>query len=323
MSTDATHVRLGRCALLTSRLWLGTAALAGQDDADAVRLLDHARSRGVNCLDTADDDSASTSAQVAEESVGRWLAGDTGRREETVLSVTVGVPPGGQVGGGGLSARQIIASCEGSLRRLGVDHVDVLHLPRVDRVEPWDEVWQAVDALVAAGKVCYVGSSGFPGWHIVAAQEHAVRRHRLGLVSHQCRYDLTSRHPELEVLPAAQAYGLGVFARPTRLGGLLGGDGPGAAAARASGQPTALRSAVEAYEVFCRDLGEHPAEVALAWVLSRPGVAGAVVGARTPGRLDSALRACGVALGATELTALDGIFPGVAAAGAAPEAWLR
>ncbi|WP_434739549.1 aldo/keto reductase [Micromonospora sp. SH-82] len=321
MSTDATHVRLGRCALLTSRLWLGTAALAGQDDADAARLLDHARARGVNCLDTAAD-CAPDRVQVAEESVGRWLAGDAGRREETVLSVTVDVPPGGQVGGGDLSARQIIASCEGSLRRLGVDHVDVLHLPREDRVAPWDEIWQAVDALVAAGKVCYVGSSGFPGWHIVAAQEHAVRRHRLGLVSHQCRYDLTSRHPELEVLPAAQAYGLGVFVRPTRLGGLLDG-GPGSTAGRASGQPTALRSAVEAYEAFCGDLGEDPADVALAWVLSRPGVTGAVVGARTSGRLDSALGACGIALGATELSALDEIFPGVASAGAAPEAWLR
>lgn len=317
-ATGVHHVRLGRTALLTSRLWLNMAKLGGRvADGDALRLMDQARERGINCVVAADPDGHAGSGGHTETRVGRWLAQGGGRRDDTVLVTGVG---GERAGHRGWSARHLVAACEDALRRLGVTHVDLYQLHHVDRAVPWDEVWQAVEALVSSGKIRYVGASDIAGWQVVTAQENATRRHSLGLVSHQCRYNLAVRHAELEVLPVAQAYGLGVLARSPLHGGLLGGD---PAQPAAGPVPPALCRAIGRYTQFCRDLGAHPAEVGLGWVLSRPGVTGAVIGPRTPEQLDSALRASGMVLGQPESSALDEIFPAVASGGAAPEAWLQ
>lgn len=332
MTASVEQARVGRSALRTSRLWLGTVNFSGRvPDEDALHLLDYARERGINAVDVADIYGWRIYKGHTEELVGRWLARGGGRREDTVVATKVGGPMTDRPNDGGLSARHVVAACEASLRRLGVDHIDIYQMHEVDRAAPWDEVWQAMDLLVAAGKVRYVGSSNFAGWHIAAAQENAARRHSLGMVSHQCLYNLLARHTELEVLPAAQAYGLGVFAWSPLHGGLLGGAlaklAAGTAVKSAQGRAQALlpavRPSVEEYERLCRDSGADPAEVGLSWVLSRPGVTGAVIGPRLPDHVDSALRAAATPLGEDQAAALDDIFPAPASGGPAPETWLR
>ncbi|MER7166826.1 aldo/keto reductase [Micromonospora sp. NPDC000207] len=321
------RVRVGRSALHTSRLWLGTVNFSGRvTDDDALRLMDHALERGVNCIDTADIYGWRLYKGHTEELVGRWFAQGGGRREETVLATKVGSEMSERVNDGGLSARHIVAACENSLRRLGVDHIDIYQTHHIDRAAPWDEVWQAAEHLVGSGKVGYVGSSNLAGWHIAAAQESAARRNLLGMISHQCLYNLAVRHPELDVLPAAQAYGVGVFAWSPLHGGLLSGVleklAAGTAVKSAQGRAQvllpAVRPLVEAYEDYCRRLGADPAEVGLAWVLSRPGILGAVIGPRTPEQLDSALRAAELTLGEEELRELEAIFPAPAVDGPVP-----
>jgi NDP-hexose 2,3-enoyl reductase len=327
VATDQVHqARLGRTALRTGQLWLGTVNFSGRiTDEDAFGLLDHALEHGVNCVDTADQYGWRVYKGHTEELVGRWLA-KTARRDEVMVATKVGSDMSSAANDRGLSARHIVRACEASLRRLGVDHIDIYQMHQIDRDAPWDEVWQAMDLLVASGKVGYVGSSNFAGWHIAAAQESARQRHSLGLVSHQCLYNLAVRYAELEVLPAAQAYGLGVFAWSPLHGGLLSGAlaklAAGTAVKSAQGRAQVLlpsmRPAIEAYE----ELTAHPAEVGLAWVLSRPGITGAVIGPRTIEQFDSALHATRLSLGEAELAALDAIFPPPAAGGPAPEAWL-
>ena len=148
----------------------------------------------------------------------------------------------------------------------------------VDRDTPWDEIWQAMDVLVQQGKVLYVGSSNFAGWHIVQANEAAARRHSLGLVSEQSLYNLNARTIELEVLPACEHYGVGMIPWSPLGGGLLGGVLADRAAGGRRGQRRACRTRIEAmrpqleqWEKFCAELGHAPADVALAWLLHQPG----------------------------------------------------
>ncbi|MFF7652565.1 aldo/keto reductase [Streptomyces sp. NPDC007983] len=319
------YTRLGRSATLVSRLWLGTVNFSGRvEDADALRLMDQALDRGVNCVDTADIYGWRLYKGHTEELVGQWLRKSGARRDDVVLATKVGEPMSERVNDTGLSARHIISACEQSLRRLGVEHIDLYQMHRMDEAARWEEIWQAMDRLVADGKVRYVGSSNFAGWHIAAAQENAAARRSLGLVSEQCLYNLADRHIERDVLPAARAYGVGVFAWSPLHGGLLSGAlrklAAGTAVKSAQGRAQTLlpgmRPVIEAYERFCDRIGEHPAEVGLAWVLSRPGISGAVIGPRTTEQLDSALRALDLVLGDAELAELDALF--TSAVGQAP-----
>jgi NDP-hexose 2,3-enoyl reductase len=330
VSADVPYVRVGRSALVTSSLWLGTVNFSGRvDDDDALALLDHARDRGVNCVDTADIYGWRLYKGHTEELLGRWLAQGGGRREDTVVATKVGSPMGDGVLERGLSARHVVAGCEASLRRLGVDHVDLLQMHEYDPTAPWDEVWQAMETLVASGKVRYVGSSNFAGWQIAAGEEAARRRQGVGTISHQCLYNLARRDVELEVLPAAEAYGVGVFAWSPLHGGLLSGAldklRRGVAVKSAQGRAQellpAVRPSLESFEATCREHGLDPAEAALAWLLDRPGVTGAVIGPRTPEQLDSALRAASTTLDASLVAALETIFPPPAPV-AAPWAWM-
>ncbi|MEU9124687.1 aldo/keto reductase [Streptomyces sp. NPDC048506] len=323
-----THTRLGRSATLVSRLWLGTVNFSGRvEDADALRLMDEALDRGINCVDTANIYGWRLYRGHTEELVGRWLATHRSRRDDVVLATKVGEEMSERVNDSGLSARHIISACEQSLRRLDVEHIDLYQMHRMDHSARWEEIWQAMDRLVADGKVRYVGSSNFAGWNIAAAQENAAGRRSLGLVSEQCLYNLADRHVEREVLPAARAYGLGVFAWSPLHGGLLSGAlrklAAGTAVKSAQGRAQTLlpgmRPVIEAYERFCDRIGEHPAEVGLAWVLSRPGISGAVIGPRTAEQLDSAVRALDLVLGDAELAELDALFT-AAGGGRAPDA---
>jgi aryl-alcohol dehydrogenase-like predicted oxidoreductase len=181
-----------------------------------------------------------------------------------------------------------------------------------------------MDLLVQQGKVLYVGSSNFAGWHIVKANEAARRRNSLGLVSEQSLYNLAERSIELEVLPACRDYGVGVIPWSPLLGGLLGGALRKAREGRSVGEQQRKRleehrPQVEEYEAFCDELGERPSDVALAWLLHQPGVTAPITGPRTMEQFEQSLRALEVELDDKALSRLDQIWPGPG--GPAPEAY--
>ncbi|NYH77273.1 NDP-hexose 2,3-enoyl reductase [Actinopolyspora biskrensis] len=323
--------RFGRTALTVSRVGLGTVNFGGRvDESEAHRLLDRARDNGVNLVDTANMYGWRVHKGHTEETIGRWLKQGGGRRESTVLATKVGNPMGDSPNEGGLSARHIIAECEQSLRRLGTEWIDLYQMHHIDRTACWDEVWQAMEALVLQGKVRYVGSSNFAGWHLARAQATAARRNTLGVVSEQCLYNLLSRQVESEVLPAAEELGMAVLPWSPLHSGVLGGvlrkQRDGAAVKGVQGRAAVAlqqhRSTLKAYEDFCERQGKDPADVGLAWVLSRPSVTSAIVGPRTVEQLDGVLRACRMRLAQDELNRLDELFPPPGGGRPAPEAWL-
>jgi aryl-alcohol dehydrogenase-like predicted oxidoreductase len=215
-----------------------------------------------------------------------------------------------------LSARNIRLACEGSLRRLQTDYLDVYQMHHVDRGTPWDEIWEAMETLRTQGKILYVGSSNFAGWHLAAAQEAARARHFFGLVSEQSFYNLANRAIELEVLPAAKHYGLGVIPWSPLYGGLLGGvlrkesEGVRRTQGRAKEFLDGHREQIQAYEDLCGEMSTEPATVALAWLLAQDGVTGPIIGPRTIEQLDHALEALELTLDDKTLAQLDEIWPG-------------
>jgi aryl-alcohol dehydrogenase-like predicted oxidoreductase len=213
-----------------------------------------------------------------------------------------------------LSARNIVRACEASLRRMRTDWIDLYQFHHVDLRTPWDEIWQACETLVAQGKVLYVGSSNHAAWQIVAANEAARRRNFQGLVSEQSHYNLLTRHVELEVLPAAQHYGVGIIPWSPLAGGVLAGVLDGSTGERRTEDRRKHvekhRPALEKYEAFCREIGQAPADVGLAWLLHQPAVTAPIVGPRTMDQLTGSLAALDVRLDDDQLARLDEIFPG-------------
>ncbi|WP_461006149.1 aldo/keto reductase [Streptomyces capparidis] len=322
------YTNLGRTGLSVSRVVLGTMNFGPvTEQADSHTIMDAALDAGVNFFDTANVYGWENKG-LTEEIIGAWFAKGGGRREKTVLATKVYGPMGDWPNERGLSALHIRRAAEESLRRLGTDHIDLYQFHHIERSTPWEEIWQAVDVLVQQGKVLYAGSSNFAGWHIARANEAAARRGSLGLVSEQCLYNLAERRAEMEVIPAAETYGLGVIPWSPLHGGLLGGalrkEREGAAGRTASGRAAdelkdpAVRQRVQAYEDLLDKHGLAPGEVALAWLLTRPGVTGPIVGPRTLEQLESALRAAELKLDEGLLAELDEIFPGP---GASPEAF--
>lgn len=319
------YTHLGRSGLLASRLALGTmnfGPATAEDESHSI--LDRALDAGINLVDTANVYGWGEHKGRTEEIIGHWLAADGGRRDKVVLATKVYGSMSDWPNDRYLSARNIRQACDASLRRLRTDRIDLYQFHHVDRATPWDEIWQAVDTLVTQGKVLYTGSSNFAGWHVVQAQETARARDLVGLVSEQALYNLCERRVELELLPACQAYGVGLLPWSPLHGGVLGGvlakENPGRSAeGRAARYLAAHRDRIEAYEGVCRDLGHPPAEVALAWLLHREGVTAPVVGPRSVAQLDSALAALDLRLEPEVLARLDEVFPGPG--GQAPEAY--
>jgi aryl-alcohol dehydrogenase-like predicted oxidoreductase len=282
--------------------------------------MDEALDVEINFFDTANGYGGGETEQI----IGRWFAQGGGRREKVVLATKVYGGRDPWPNNNRLSARHIRDACEASLRRLQTDHIDLYQMHHVDRDTPWEEIWQAMDLLVAQGKVIYVGSSNFAGWHLVKANEAARRRNSLGLVSEQSLYNLNARTVELEVLPACEDAGMAVLPWSPLGGGILGGVLEGGSDGRRSGEGfearvEKLRPQLEPWEAFCRDLGEEPADVALAWLLHQPAVTAPIIGPRTRQQLAGALHALDLTLDADALKQLDAIFPGPG--GAAPEAY--
>ncbi|GAB3146572.1 aldo/keto reductase [Micromonospora sonneratiae] len=322
------YTYLGRTGLTVSRLCLGTMNFAWQiDEAASHAILDRAFDEGVNFVDTANMYGSERGDRKSEQFIGSWCE-KTGRRDQMVLATKVYAPLTDWPNDGGLSARHIIASCEASLRQLRTDWIDLYQMHHVQRDTPWEEIWQAMEVLVTQGKVRYVGSSNFAGWHLARAQAAADRRNFLGLVSEQCKYNLLTRHVELEVLPAAIDLGIGILPySPLHFGALSGAlrkqrEGvSGRSVLHAAERVEPHRAALQGYEELCAELGEEPTTVALAWLLAQPGVTGPIIGPRTPGQLDLALAALDTELSADTLARLDELFPPIGKGGPGPEAW--
>ncbi|HZB98318.1 MAG TPA: aldo/keto reductase, partial [Candidatus Sulfotelmatobacter sp.] len=290
---------------------------------DSHRIMDQALGCGINFFDTANVYGWRKGEGYTEQIIGRWFAQGDGRRDKVVIATKVYGSMSDWPNDTFLSALNIIRACEGSLRRLRTDRIDLYQMHHVDRNTPWEEIWQAMETLVSQGKVLYVGSSNFAGWHVTQAQEAARARHFLGLTSEQPLYNLMERSIEMELLPACHDYGVGVIPWSPLARGLLGGILRKPRAGRSASEAAQRRleenrPSIEAYEHFCDELGEHPAKVALAWLLHQPGVTAPIIGPRTLEQFDTSSAALDIRLGPQELARLDVIFPGP---GPAPEAY--
>jgi len=328
MENTMQYARLGRAGIRVSRLALGTMNFGWHtEESTAHTIMDAALDAGINFFDTANIYSGGAS----EEIIGRWLGKDASRRGKVVLTTKLYIPTEEWPNFGGLSALNIRRAVEESLRRLDVEYIDLLQFHHIDRDTTFEEVWEATERLVADGKLLYAGTSNFAGWHIAAAAEAAARRHFLGPVSEQSVYNLMERTVELEVLPAAQHYALGFLPWSPLAGGLLAGSqrkldegrarddssllGHGARAAHIE----ALRQALTAYTDLAAALDTTPTVLALAWLLSRPGVTAPVLGPRTLEHLTGSLPAVDLSISNEISARLDALFPGPG--GPAPEAY--
>ncbi|QEU93603.1 aldo/keto reductase [Streptomyces kanamyceticus] len=318
------YTQLGRTGLKVSRVTLGTMNFGPlTDEPESHSLMDAALDAGVNYFDTANVYGQSAGKGRTEEIIGTWFARGGERRDKVVLATKVY----GNMSAEGeavwpnhdrLSAVSIRRAVEASLKRLGTDYIDIYQFHHIDRNTPFDEIWQAVDVLVQQGKILYAGSSNFPGYKIAQANETARRRGSYGLVSEQCLYNLAARDAEMEVIPAAEEYGIGVIPWSPLHGGLLGGvlKKAGEGARSTSGRAAVelakpeVHAKITAYEELLDKHGLEPGEVALAWLLTRPGITAPIVGPRTAGQLASALRAVELELSQELLDGLDEIFPG-------------
>lgn len=318
------YVNLGRTGLKVSRLCLGTMNFGPlTDEASSFAIMDKALELGINFFDTANVYGWKLGEGVTENIIGRWLA-QGGRREKIVLATKVYGRMGESPNERRLSAYHIRRACEDSLVRLRTDHIDLYQMHHVDRETPWEEIWQAMELLVQQGKVLYIGSSNFAALHIAQAQCAAKERHFMGLVSEQSLYNLNARMIELEVIPACKAFGLGLIPWSPLAGGLLGGvlekqDQDRRNSERLQEAVQKHRSQLEAYESLCREIGEKPADVALAWMLHNPAVTSPIIGPRTIEQLEGALRSLEIDLSEVVMKKLDEIWPGPG--GEAPEAY--
>ena len=318
------YTRLGRTGLKVSRLCLGTMNWPWlTTETEAYDVMSRSLDVGINFFDCANVYGGKRGEGLTEQVLGRWFKQDPSHRAKVVLATKVYGDMGPWPNQSRLSALHIRQACEDSLRRLRTDHIDLYQMHHIDRDSPWDEVWQAMQQLVQAGKVIYVGSSNFAGWHIAQANEAAKSRNFLGLVSEQTRYNLICRTPELEVIPACEGYGLGFIPWGPLMGGVLAG----AAAKAKSGRRADGNAAkdlqknlpkVLAYEKLCAKHKLDPAQVGLAWLLHQKIVTAPIIGPRTVGQVDTAVAAMKLKLSADFLKKLDEIFPGP---GPAPEAY--
>ena len=331
------YTELGRSGLRVSRLCLGTMNFGVRtSEEESQAIMDRAFELGLNFYDTADRYGTPMGQGVTEQIVGRWLQA-SGKRDEIVLATKVFGPMGAGANNRGLSAYHLRRGCNASLERLQTDHIDLYQMHHIDlgtvaphhkeilgeQVDfydgpcarpgtPWAEVWQGFEQLINEGKITYVGSSNFAAWNIAQANETAAARQMLGLVSEQSKYNLSMRLLELEVIPACKAYGVGLMCYSPLGGGYLAG----ALQSEKEGRRATLnvspqqRKQLEDYEGLCADIGEKPAQVALAWLLHQPVVTCPIIGPRTMEQLESAVAAMEIKLSASTLSRLDEIFPG-------------
>jgi aryl-alcohol dehydrogenase-like predicted oxidoreductase len=318
------HYRqLGRSALKVSELCLGTMNFGPRtSEQDSFAILNKAVDAGINFIDTANQYGGELGVGTTESILGRWLSENPTRRDQLVIATKVHEPMSDDVNDRGLSARHIQMACDASLKRLGIDHIDLYQMHHIDRSAPIEEIWQAMERLISQGKITYVGSSNFPGWAIARANERASAMHQLGLIAEQSLYNLIERRIELEVLPACREYGLGLIPWSPLAGGLLAGPADDTTGRRQ--KPDARNALAERadqmaqFHALCKNLAETPSAVALAWLLHQPGVAATIIGPASVHQLTSVLDVPDIRLDTESLQSLDEIFP---PCGQAPEAY--
>lgn len=252
--------------------------------------------------------------------MGRWFAQGGGRREQVVLATKVyntmnkeGVrdPNDERL----LNARKIMRNCDESLRRLQTDYIDLYQMHHIDRNCPTDELLQAFSTLYQQGKIRYIGSSNFAGWDIATFNQEARFRNSMRLISEQSIYNLENRMIEAEVIPACRHFGLGIIPWSPLAGGLLGGVLKGVQGGRRGNEGMqkrieSKRAQLQQWEDLCAELGESPANVALAWLLHNPVVTAPIIGPRTLSQLQDNLRVPEIKLSTETMKRIDTIFPG-------------
>ena len=310
--------QLGRSGLRVSTLTMGTATFGGSgalavwgdtDVAGARRQIDMCLDAGVNLLDTANV----YSTGLSEEIVGKAIEG---RRDQLLLSTKVRMPMGPGPNDAGLSRHHIRTQVEASMRRLGVEHIDIYHVHEWDGQTPLEETLEALDTLVRSGKVRYLGVSNYSGWQLMKALAVSDARGYQRFVSNQIYYSLESRDAEYEQVPLSLDQGLGVMVWSPLAGGLLSGK------YRRGQQPTEGRHLGEWDEPPLRDReklydtievivkiaeghGVSAAQVSLAYLLAKPSVSTLVIGARRDAQLADNLEAAELRLGQDEIDELD------------------
>jgi aryl-alcohol dehydrogenase-like predicted oxidoreductase len=311
--------QLGRSGLRVSNLTLGTMTFGGRGQFRAVgetdlegarRQIDMALDAGVNLIDTADV----YSGGAAEEIVGQAL---DGRRDRVLLATKARFPMGPGPNDAGLSAHHLIEACDASLRRLRTDHIDLYQVHEWDGQTPLEETLAALDQLVKSGKVRYIGCSNFAGWQMMKALGVARATGLPAFVSQQVYLSLQERSAEYEIVPAALDQGLGVLIWSPLAGGLMSGKyrrgeppPPGSRHASEWDEPPVydedkLYDTVDVLVSIASDRGVSPARVALAWLLTRPGITTVIVGARTDEQLADNLAAAELALSDDEVRRLE------------------
>ncbi len=325
------YTHLGRTGLQVSRLCLGTMNFGPETtEADSFAIMDKALETGINFWDTADVYGWKEGERITEKIIGNFYAQGGGRREKSIIATKLFGGMGKWPNESRVSKLRIKNGVEASLKALQTDYIDLIQMHHIDRDAPWDEVWEAFEQLQTQGKILYVGSSNFAGWHIAQANEQAKKRNNLGLVSEQSKYHLLCRYPELEVVPACKEYGLGIIPWSPLASGILGGALKKASEGRRAQEGVQKeiekhRPALEKWEALCGEMGENPANVALAWLLSNPVVTAPIIGPRTIDQLNDTLRTLEITLDADTLKKIDDIFPAVGLFGneskPAPEAY--
>jgi len=311
--------QLGRTGLRVSCLSLGAMTFGGRGvfgkvgatgAAEARRQVDQCLEAGVNLIDTAD----MYSDGLSEEIVGEVIRG---RRDRILVATKVRMAMGDGANDAGLSRQHLIEGCEASLRRLGIDHIDLYQVHEWDGQTPVEETLEALDLLVRSGKVRYVGCSNFSGWQLAKSIGIAERRGLPRYASQQIHYSLQARDAEYELVPAGLDLGVGIMVWSPLAGGLLSGkyrrgQDPPAGSRHLTdwGEPPVrdtdqLYDIVDALVEIGEDRGVSAAQVALAWLLGRPGVATIVVGARTGEQLADNLAAADLTLTDDERASLD------------------
>lgn len=292
---------LGQTGIKVSRLCFGTMSFGGDaDEGTAAAMFRRCREAGINFFDCANVYAGGR----AEEILGRLIKSC---RDEVIITSKVGFAAGEDMNAQGLSRRHIMRAVEASLRRLNTDRLDIYFVHRFDPNTPMEETLRALDDLVHQGKVLYTGVSNWAAWQIATALGISAREGLARFACIQPMYNLVKRQAEVEILPLAQAEGLGVITYSPLGGGLLSGKyGVGRKPekgrlvenemyVRRYGE-AAYYEIAERFAAYARERGLHPATLAVAWVMAHPGVTAPIIGARNVEQLEPSLAAAEVAM---------------------------
>jgi aryl-alcohol dehydrogenase-like predicted oxidoreductase len=311
------YAKLGRSNMSVSKICLGTMHFGGPTPEDeAFRIMDKACEMGINFFDTANVYGGKSGRGASEEIIGRWFQQGNGRRDQVVLSTKVygdmtdtGLPNEAR----GISSYKVRRHAADSLRRLQTDRIDLYQIHHIDLGISLEEFWTTFERLISDGDVLYMGTSNFPGWGLAKYQMYAWQHGLVGFVSEQAQYNLLNRYPEMEVIPAAREFGIGLIPYMPLAGGLLTGKQKsveGSRTAQVEGEygMKVDNQQFEDFNTFCNEVGEAPYVVAIAWTLANPAVSSAIVGVRTVGHLDGLDRAAELQLTSEQMARLNEIF---------------